>query len=329
MTEKVAKPDVENDEYDSPWKEAIEHYFSAFMAFYFPEAFAEIDWSKEPIFLDQELQAVVRDAELGKRFVDKLIRVSLRNGDEKWIYIHVEVQGTKQAEFAKRMFVYNYRLFDRYDRPVASMAVLADEQAHWKPDSYGFEVLGCKHRLDFPIAKLTDYHDQLNELLEVDNVFSVITATHILTQRTRKNDTERYQAKQLLIRLLYQRNWDRQKVIDWMMRLPEAMEQQLWHEIETIEESKKMRYVTSVEKIGIAKGRQQGWQEGLHQGLEQGLLQGESKLLRKQLERRFGDLPSWATDKLKCATEQDLEAWGEAVLTAPNLGAVFDNGVTH
>jgi flagellar biosynthesis/type III secretory pathway protein FliH len=103
------------------------------------------------------------------------------------------------------------------------------------------------------------------------------------------------------------------------------MEQQLWHEIETIEESKKMRYVTSVEKIGIAKGRQQGWQEGL----EQGLLQGESKLLRKLLEHRFGVLPSWATDKLKCATEQDLEGWGEAVLTAPNLGAVFDNGVTH
>ena len=343
MTEKVAEPDVENDEYDSPWKEAIEHYFSAFMAFYFPEAYAEMDWSKEPIFLDQELQAVVRDAELGKRFVDKLIRVSLRNGDEKWIYIHIEVQGTKQAEFAKRMFVYNYRLFDRYDRPVASMAVLADEQAHWKPDSYGFEVLGCKHRLDFPIAKLTDYHDQLDELLELDNVFSVITATHILTQRTRKNDTERYQAKQLLIKLLYQRNWDKQKVIDlfyvidWMMRLPAAMEQQLWHEIETIEESKKMRYVTSVEKIGIAKGRQEGWQEGLHQGLhqgleqglEQGLLQGESKLLRKLLEHRFGALPSWATDKLKCATEQDLEAWGEAVLTAPNLGVVFDNGVTH
>ena len=90
------------------------------------------------------------------------------------------------------------------------------------------------------------------------------------------------------------------------MRLPEAMEQQLWHEIETLEESKKMRYVTSVEKIGIAKGRQEGLHQGLEQGLEQGLLQGESKLLRKQLERRFGVLPSWATDKLKCATEQDL-----------------------
>ena len=121
-----------NDNYDSPWKDAVEHYFPEFMAFYFPEAYAEIDWSKEHVFLDQELRAVVQDAELGKRFVDKLVRVALLNGDEEWIYIHVEVQGTKQAEFAKRMFVYNYRIYDRYDRSVASLAVLADEHEHWK-----------------------------------------------------------------------------------------------------------------------------------------------------------------------------------------------------
>ena len=35
---------IETDDYDSPWKEAVEHYFSAFMEFYFPEAFLEIDW---------------------------------------------------------------------------------------------------------------------------------------------------------------------------------------------------------------------------------------------------------------------------------------------
>ena len=59
-----------NDHYDSPWKSAIERYFPEFMEFYFPAAHAEIDWSKDHVFLDQELQAVVQDAELGKRFVD-------------------------------------------------------------------------------------------------------------------------------------------------------------------------------------------------------------------------------------------------------------------
>ena len=34
-----------------------------FITFYFPDAYAEIDWSKEHVFLDQELRAVVQDAE--------------------------------------------------------------------------------------------------------------------------------------------------------------------------------------------------------------------------------------------------------------------------
>ena len=72
-----------------------------------------------------------------------------------------------------------------------------------------------------------------------------------------------------------------------------------------------MKYVTSVERIGIAKGRVEG------------RLEGESKLLKKLLERRFGALPAWATEKLSNASEPALEAWGEAVLTAPTLDAVF------
>lgn len=319
------------DNYDSPWKEAVEHYFPEFMAFYFLAAYAEIDWAKEYVFLDQELRAVVQDAELGKRFVDKLVRVTLLNGDENWIYIHIEVQGTKQAEFAERMFVYNYRLYDRYRCPIASMAVLADEHVQWEPTSYGFEVLGCKHTLEFPVAKLADYHDKVDDLLALDNAFAWITAAHILTQQTRKKNQARYEAKLHLLRILYQRHWDKQRIIDlftvvdWLMKLPEWLNQQVWHEIATIEESENMQYITSVERIGIAKGRVEGRVEGRLEGR----LEGESKLLRKLLERRFGTLPAWASDKLNNAAEQDLESWAETVLTAPTLSAVFDNDATH
>ena len=61
-----------NTEYDSPWKEIIQLYFEDFMLFFFPQVHQEIDWNKGFEFLDQELQQVVRDAELGKRLVDKL-----------------------------------------------------------------------------------------------------------------------------------------------------------------------------------------------------------------------------------------------------------------
>ena len=93
--------------------------------------------------------------------------------------------------------------------------------------------------------------------------------------------------------------------------------------METIEEHKNMKYVTSVERIGIAKGRVEGRVEGQVEGIAKGRLEGESKLLKRQLERRFGALPAWATEKLSNASESALEAWGEAILSAPTLEAVF------
>jgi hypothetical protein len=100
-------------DFDSPWKEALEHYFPQFMSFFFPLAHADIDWARGYEFLDKELQQVVRDAELGRRLVDKLARVYARDGEEDWVLVHVEVQGQPEAAFAKRMYVYNYRLYDR------------------------------------------------------------------------------------------------------------------------------------------------------------------------------------------------------------------------
>ena len=58
---------TEPDDYDTPWKEALEQYFDAFIAFFFPQVHASIDWESGYEFLDKELQQVARDAELGKR----------------------------------------------------------------------------------------------------------------------------------------------------------------------------------------------------------------------------------------------------------------------
>ena len=222
------------DDFDSPWKEAVERYFPEFMDFYFPAASLQIDWKAGFEFLEQELQALTQDAELGKRFVDKLAKVALANGDDRLVYIHIEVQGSVQSEFAERMYTYNYRVYDHYKRPVASMAVLADEHPDWKPDCFSYEVLGCRSSLTFPVAKLQDYQEQLDNLLTSENTFAIITAAHILTQRTRQNPQAWYDAKFRLIRLLYQKQWERQRildllwVLDWLMRLPDALSKQMF-----------------------------------------------------------------------------------------------------
>ena len=64
--------DEHPDDLDSPWKEALEQALPEFLALFFPEAHAGIDWSRGYRFRDKELQQVVRDAELGRRYADKL-----------------------------------------------------------------------------------------------------------------------------------------------------------------------------------------------------------------------------------------------------------------
>ena len=45
-------------DYDSPWKEMLDGYFPAFMAFFFPEAYRDIDWDRGYESLDKELQQI-------------------------------------------------------------------------------------------------------------------------------------------------------------------------------------------------------------------------------------------------------------------------------
>jgi len=165
-------------EYESPWKEILEEYFEDFMIFFFPEAHKDIDWKAGYTFHDKELEKVVRDAELGSRRVDKLVRVQRLNGQEAYVTVHVEIQGQYESGFAKRMYVYNYRLFDRYDQKIASMAVLTDDRKSWKPQKYSYEFWDSKSSLEFPVIKLLDYQDDFDMLVQNNNPFAIVVMAH-------------------------------------------------------------------------------------------------------------------------------------------------------
>ena len=274
-------------EYDSPWKEVLERFFAEFMAFFFPKAYDAIDWSQGYTFLDKELQKVVRDADTGQRRVDKLVRVTLRDGGaEAWVLAHIEVQGDPETIFAERMYVYNYRLFDRYGKRVASLAILTDSNASWRPERFEYELFDCRVLLDFPTIKLLDYEGKWADLEASVNPFAVVVMAHLQTLQTRHKVDERYAAKLSLAKLLYQRNYSRHDIlelfrfIDWLMALPPELEDKFMSDIATYETRERKPYVTSVERIATQRG------------LEQGLEQGTRMMVLESLRIRFGELPS-------------------------------------
>ncbi len=267
----------------APGKKPSIVYFEPFLALFFGQAHTEIDWSRGFESLDTELQQVLREAELGRRVADKLVKVWLKDGREQWVLIHVEVQTTEQAEFARRMYVYNYRLFDRYNREVVSLAVLGDDNPLWRPDNLGYRRWGFEAGIRFPVVKLLDYAEHRQELEAIPNPFASVVLAHLETLETRQDPEQRYARKIRLVKRFYQRGMSPDEVrqlfhvIDWMMDLPKPLEITFHEELTRFEKEKVMPYVTSIERLGR--------EEGLSQGLSQGRFEGIEVVLRL----RFGE----------------------------------------
>lgn len=286
-------------EFDGPWKEIIEAYFNDFLAFFFPDIHADVDWSKGYEFLDTELQQVVRDAELGKRFADKLVKVWRLTGEELWVLIHIEVQNSPETIFPKRMFEYNYRLRDRYDHPVVSLAVLTDERQSWRPQEFQSEIWGCETLFRFPMVKLLDYGQEWQTLETSLNPFAIVVMAHLKALETKGNQVQRKDWKFSLTRRLYEKGYERQDVlnlfrfIDWVITLPPSLADEFEADLERFERENQMPYVTSIERRAEERGRQQG------------LLTGTLDAIGLGLELKFG------SDGLRLLTEisqiHDLE----------------------
>jgi hypothetical protein len=120
-----------------------------------------------------------------------------------------------------------------------------------------------------------------------------------------------------LIRLLYNRGYERQEVlelfrfIDWMLQLPRELELELTNNIILLEEQK-MPYVTSIERFALERG------EAI------GEARGEANALLKLFKLKFGITPEWLIQKVTLANKDQLDQWLEKILTADTIENVIN-----
>ena len=280
---------ISTDDYDGAWKEAIETYLREFLDFFFPAASAGIDWTRGYRFLDQELQKLTPRGARRKGVVDKLFEAHALDGESRLLAIHVEAQNQRIQDLPERVFQYYYRIYDRLHRPVASLILLTDASAAWRPDKFECEVLGCKATLAFPMAKLLDFDTP--EYAAHANPFSFIVRAHRRAQVTQRDMRQRYDLRMALteeLAELVQNNPAQAarfegvlKFFDWVMRMPDDLEDQFADEYNARHKEEVM-FVPYRERKALA------------QGLTQGLTQGRLESLLTVLTARFGQVPeSW------------------------------------
>jgi hypothetical protein len=258
----LAAHDVEGAmaDYDSPWKEALDVYFKAFLAFFFPEIHRDINWSRGFESLDKELQQIAPQSAHGRRYVDKLVKVWLNNGRAVCVLIHVEVQTQRQRGFERRMYIYNNRIKDHYNRTVVSLVVLADDDPRWRPNTYREALWGWSVTMTFPPVKLLDYANRVAELEADSNPFARVVLAHLKALETQRDPATRRTWKFRLVRGLYERGFQADDVrqlfrlIDWLMELPPTLDNMFWQDVKHYEEERSMPFVTTPERMGMKTG---------------------------------------------------------------------------
>ena len=114
------------------------------------------------------------------------------------------------------------------------------------------------------MVKLLDYNERWAELKASANPFAMVVMAHLKARATRKDSDSRLRWKLRLVRQLYERGWNRRKVIelfrfiDWVLALPRHQEKRFIEKHERFEMETKMRYITSVERLGREKWLQEG-----------------------------------------------------------------------
>lgn len=92
---------------------------------------------------------------------------------------------------------------------------------------------------------------------------------HLKTKETHNRPEARKQWRYQLTTMLYDQGYGEQDILelhnflDWMMNLPEELEQEFQLELKTFEEARQMKYVTTIERMAEARGEERGEARGL------------------------------------------------------------------
>jgi hypothetical protein len=216
-------------DFDSNWKFLIIKYFYQFIAFFIPDLYADIDTTRAPVFLDNELQTIWRSMKTGLKMTDKLVQVWLKNGDKRLILIHIEVQARFETLFSKRMFTISYRILDKHQVQPVALAVFVDTPVPTQFNLYEDKIYGTETRYLYNAYKIIDQIEV--ELLKSDNLFALVVLANLRTIQTKKKGDEfsRLAFKKHLYNLVIERNfepevyYDLLGFIDYLMVLPENL----------------------------------------------------------------------------------------------------------
>jgi predicted transposase/invertase (TIGR01784 family) len=273
---------------DLLWKGIIEDMPVFFVELFLPDAAQVLDLDRGFEFLDKELEELFPE-ETAKhpRFVDKLLKAYTKDGREEWILIHIEVQGYRDKDFARRMFTYFYRLLDRYNKPVTALAIFTDDKKNFRPNSFEYHFLGTSQVYTFNTYKVIDQDETL--LANHSNPFAMVVLTVLLAIKNKKGSDETLiNLKLKLFRMLISRQMEKStmRALLTFLKLYVHFANPDSYRIFEQETLLITNDITTmgIEQLVLKRERQEGREEGIEKGINLKARETAKKLIIRGFE---------------------------------------------
>lgn len=263
--------------------------------------------------------------DLRHRADDVVWRVKAQ-GEWMYLYLLIEFQSTVDTWMAVRVMTYVGLLYQDLIRsgvalkdkrlPPVLPIVLYNGEAKWTAATDMAQLVPRRPGL---VGK---YLPQLQYLLIEENRYTDADLAGLKNLVAAIIRFERPESEQALLGLVDTLN-------EWLSESPELKRTfAIWIRAVVLRQSHNTLALPKVRdlkelKMSLAERFDQWAHAHQQRGHQEGRQQGESLLLQRQLTRRFGALPSERLAQIAAATTAQLELWGDRVLDAASLDAVF------
>lgn len=246
---------------DQIWKRIIGKFFNKFTEFFLPELHNVIDFTKKPKFLDNQLLKITQKSEGKNRESDKLVEIKLKDGSNRWILVHIEIQDAKKDDFTFRMYQYQYRIFDKFNKKIIALAIYTDSNSKFKPNEYQDEFFGTEIIYRFNIYKILEQKYNKEELKKNSNPFALVVLASLYYLESKKDENKRYDFKIQLTKLLLEKKYKKRDInelfdfIDVLMSFQSTkLEDKFYQEVdEKMPKVKEKELIGGFKKVTIKK----------------------------------------------------------------------------
>lgn len=280
---------------DRIWKSVIWTFPVEFITFTGSNASGILDLTRKPEFLDKELQPVdlPGNQQLSTVIADNLLKIYTVEGGNNFILLHIEIQQVYSADVAERMFRYAYRIFDKFQKPLAAWLILTESSGKIRSDVFVRNFIGTMISYRFNTLKIATMKEEV--LLASANPFAIIFMAVKARAKGKKikdpflRSNYLFDEKIKLVELLYSKRLLPQKqkeilnFINYTIPL-ENIEIKSKFDQRILKLTNDVAMMTITETI-ISIAKEEGLEEGLKEGMREGLREGLKEGLQEGLEQ--------------------------------------------